>query len=213
MLSIGWQNLIRVKETEELSISSPVVKPVWQLAKCLYTRYNRLSNPFDNRLYCVYKHSTGCQTRFDYRLYRVCSRLSNRLYNPVWQPVERTVAVRSTRELTVAVHSTWLSNRVWQLVERTVVQHIVSDIAIFVLKRDVKLQLTSCSTRLSSRLYYPVGQLVEQTVAVRSTRLSIDNRIDNRLDVCLHDTAGCQTSCTTCLTTGLATGCETGCIM
>jgi len=54
--------------------------------------------------------------RFDNRLYRVYSRLSNRLYNPVWQPLERTVAVRSTR--------------------------FVSDIAVFVLKRDVKLQLT-----------------------------------------------------------------------
>jgi len=32
-----------------------------------FTRYNllsiRLSNRFDNRLYRVYKHSTGCQTR------------------------------------------------------------------------------------------------------------------------------------------------------
>jgi len=71
--------------------------------KCLYTRYNRLSYPlsnaFDNRLYRVYKHSTGCQTRLTTgltkRLYRVYSRLSNWLYNPVWQPVERTV-VRST---------------------------------------------------------------------------------------------------------------------
>jgi len=42
-----------------------------QPGKCLYTRYNRLSNPlsnrlsdrFDNQLYRVYKHSTGCQTR------------------------------------------------------------------------------------------------------------------------------------------------------
>jgi len=31
------------------------VKPFWQPVKCLYTRYNRL--------HCVYKHSTGCQTR------------------------------------------------------------------------------------------------------------------------------------------------------
>jgi len=44
-----------------------VVKAVWQLAKCLYTWYSRLSNWlsnwYDNRLYRVYKHSTGCQTR------------------------------------------------------------------------------------------------------------------------------------------------------
>jgi len=55
--------------------------------------FNRLSNnPFDNRLYRVY------------------SRLSNRLYNPVRQPVERTVAVCSTVERTVTVRSTRLSN-------------------------------------------------------------------------------------------------------
>jgi len=49
-----------------------------------------------NRLYRVYKHSTGCQMSnpfdnlFDKRLYRLYSRLSNRLSNrvvqPVWQP-------------------------------------------------------------------------------------------------------------------------------
>jgi len=86
---------------------------LWKLVKCLYTWYNRS----DNQLYDVYKHSTGCQTRlrlsnpfdnqFDNWLYCVYSWLSNRLYNPVWQPVERT-----------AVRSTWLSNRVWQLVEQ-----------------------------------------------------------------------------------------------
>ena len=32
-------------------------------AKVPFTRYNLLSNRFDNRLYRVYKHSTGCQTR------------------------------------------------------------------------------------------------------------------------------------------------------
>ena len=46
------------------------VKPFWQPVKCLYTRYNRLSNGlynrFDNRLYRVNKHpkgyQSGCQT-------------------------------------------------------------------------------------------------------------------------------------------------------
>ena len=51
---------------------------------------NRMLNRFDNRLYPVYKHSTGCQTHLTTgltkRLYRVYSRLSIRLYNPVWQP-------------------------------------------------------------------------------------------------------------------------------
>jgi len=31
----------------------PVVKRVWQPVECLYTRYNRLSNRFDNRLYRI----------------------------------------------------------------------------------------------------------------------------------------------------------------
>ena len=42
-------------------VVKPVVKPVWQPGKCLYTRYNRLSNPLSSRLY----------NRFDNRLYRV----------------------------------------------------------------------------------------------------------------------------------------------
>jgi len=53
-----------------------VVKPVWQPVKCLYTRYNRLSirlsNRFDNRLYRVQKHSTGCQTRLTTGLTTCC---------------------------------------------------------------------------------------------------------------------------------------------
>jgi len=64
-------------------------------SQAAFTRYNRLSNPlskrfsnrFDNRLYRVYKHSTGCQTRLTTgltkRLYRVYNRLSNRLYNRI----------------------------------------------------------------------------------------------------------------------------------
>jgi len=35
------------------SFVKPVVKWVWQPVECLYTRYNRLSNWFDNRLYHV----------------------------------------------------------------------------------------------------------------------------------------------------------------
>ena len=31
-------------------------------SKAPFTRYNLLLNRFDNRLYRVYKHSTGCQT-------------------------------------------------------------------------------------------------------------------------------------------------------
>jgi len=116
-------------------VVKPVVKRVWQLGKCLYTRYNRLSVRFDNQLYRVYKHSTGCQTRLttDCIVYtagcQACCRTSfgNQLheqwlfvqhgcqigcttrFDNVWQLVERT-----------AVPWTQLSNWVWQPVERTV---------------------------------------------------------------------------------------------
>jgi len=71
-------------------IVKPVIKPVWQPVKCLYIRYNRLLN----------RLTTGCimyTNPFDNQLYRVYSQLSHRLYNTVWQLVERTAAVRSTR--------------------------------------------------------------------------------------------------------------------
>ena len=71
-----------------------------------FTRYNLLSNRFDNRWYRVYKHSIGCQTG---------------LYNHFWQPVERTVAVRSTllsNRLDVCLHDTASC--------QTVVQPVVS---------------------------------------------------------------------------------------
>jgi len=117
----------------------PVVKPVWQPVKCLYTRYNRLSNllsnrlpnRFDNRLYCVYKHSTGCQTRLTTGLTTGCivytagcqtcctTRFDNRveqtvcsfntIVKPVWQPVWQPVGCLFTRY-------SLLSNRLWQRV-------------------------------------------------------------------------------------------------
>jgi len=92
--------------------------------KAPFTRYNLLSNwlsnRFDNWVNVCIHDTTGCQTRyqtgpfvsciqtfnwvsnsnpFDKWLYRVYSSLLYRLYNPVWQPVER---------------STRLSNRVCQ---------------------------------------------------------------------------------------------------
>ena len=71
----------------------------WQpVVSCIQT-FDRFSNPFDNRFARCQSGLTT--TGFDNLLYLVglCNRLSNRLYNPnpVWQPVERTVAVRSKR--------------------------------------------------------------------------------------------------------------------
>ena len=75
-------------------VVKPVVKPVWQSVKCLYTRYNQLSiwlsNPFDNWLYRVY------------------SRLSNQLYNTVWQPV--VSCKRGIRIRLIRLPDTWPSN-------------------------------------------------------------------------------------------------------
>jgi len=49
-------------------VVKPVVKWVWQPVECLYTRYNCLSNRFDNQLYRVYKHLT-CLTTGCYRVH------------------------------------------------------------------------------------------------------------------------------------------------
>jgi len=62
--------------------------------KAPFTRYNLLSNQllnrFDNRLYRVYKHLTGCQsalttgwTNMAVRLTRLSNRLSNRVVQSV----------------------------------------------------------------------------------------------------------------------------------
>jgi len=42
------------------------------ISKTPFTRYNLLSNRFDNRLYRVYKHSTGCHTRLTTGLTNGC---------------------------------------------------------------------------------------------------------------------------------------------
>jgi len=69
--------------------------------KTPFTRYNwlskRLYNRFDNRLYRVNKHPTGCQmvVKTVWQpvecLYTRYSWLSNWLYNPVWQPAVYTI--------------------------------------------------------------------------------------------------------------------------
>jgi len=72
----------KLKATEQNSLGpvytiqpvvKPVVKPVWQPVKCLYTRYNWLSNRFSTRL----------SNQFDNRLYRVNGvlRLAHAIYN------------------------------------------------------------------------------------------------------------------------------------
>jgi len=50
--------------------------------KTPFTRYNWLSDRFDNRLYRVNKHPTGCQNPFDNRVERTAL-----FVQPVVQPV------------------------------------------------------------------------------------------------------------------------------
>jgi len=61
-------------------VVKPVVKPVWQPGKCLYTRYNRLSNPLSNRLLNRFDNplSNRLLNRFDNPL---SNRLLNRFHN------------------------------------------------------------------------------------------------------------------------------------
>jgi len=112
-------------------VVKPIVKPVWQPVVSCKQTFNRLSNPSDKQLYRVY------------------SRLSNRLFNTV----ERTGVSFNT-----------------------------------VVKPVVKPR---CTTVLSNRVW----QLVERTVAVRSTRLS--NPFDNQLYRVYEHATGCQTGLTT----------------
>ena len=125
----------------------PVVKLVWQpVVSCIQT-FNWLSYPFDYR--------------FDNRLYRVYSRLSNRLYNPVWQSVKRTVAVRSTR----------LSNRVCQTSLRTVLNEQPLFVQPVVNRLNVCIHdTTGCHTRLTTG-WQPVVSCI-QTFNWLSNRLT-----------------------------------------
>ena len=71
---------VRIVTAAKINMSADSV------TKTPFTRYNGLSNQFDNRLYRVNKHSTGCQTGLTTGLTTVlneqhCSfnRLSNRV--------------------------------------------------------------------------------------------------------------------------------------
>ena len=91
----------------------------WQPGKCLYTRYNRLSNllsnglsnRLDNRLYGVYKHSTGCQTRLTTSLTNGCI-----VYTAGCQ-TGCTTRFDNRFERTTTVHSTRLSNRLYNRID------------------------------------------------------------------------------------------------
>jgi len=82
-----------------------------------FTRYNRLSirlcNRFDNQLYRVNKHPTGCQTRFDNRVERTATvrstgcqtRLYNRFDNRLYTRYSR-LSNRLSNGLSACIHDT-----------------------------------------------------------------------------------------------------------
>jgi len=77
--------------------------------KAPFTRYNLLSNRLDNRLYRVYKHSTGCQTVWQPVWQPGASCIQpfvKAVVNPFWQPVELTNSGCSFNRL-----YNWFDNR------------------------------------------------------------------------------------------------------
>ena len=91
--------------------------------KTPFTRNSRLSkrlyNRFDNRLYRVNKHPTGLTAVLNERTVR-STRLSNRLYNPVWQPAVYTIqpfvkpVVKRVWQPVECLHTQPVLQRVWQ---------------------------------------------------------------------------------------------------
>jgi len=69
--SPSWSATAYLTSPHKLSLTAALVSFIL-ISKAPFTRYNLLSNRLSNR--------------FDNRLYRVCSRL----YNAVWQPAERS---------------------------------------------------------------------------------------------------------------------------
>ena len=85
-----------------------------------FTRYNRLYNQFDNRLYRVNKHptggKTGCQTGLttvlnEQPLFVSFNRLSHRVVQPDWQPAVYTIQPFVKRVVPCIQTFTRLSNR------------------------------------------------------------------------------------------------------
>jgi len=175
--------------------------------------YNRLSvrlyNRFDNRLYRVNKHPTGCQTVVK----RVCqtglttglttvlneqtvrsTQLSKRLYNPVWQPGLTTGLTVVLNEQHCSFNR--LSNRVVQPVWQTRFDNRIerTDCSFNTVVKPVVHQ-TGLYNRFDNRMYTRYNRL--------SNRFDngFDNEFDNRLYRVYKHLPGCQIGLTTGLTT------------
>jgi len=161
-------------------------------SKAPFTWYNLLSNwlsnPFDNRVNVCIHNTTGCQPverTVAVRSTRLSNRLSNQVVQPVWQPC-------------------WTNSQFVQHGCQTVFVKLVVQPGLTTGWTNSGCSFNTvvkpgCTTSLTTVLN-------EQSVS--STRLSnrlsnpFDNRFDNWLYVCLHDAASCQIGCTTGLTTG-----------
>ena len=129
----------------------PVVKPVWQpVVSCIQT-VNRLSKPFDNR--------------FDNRVEGIAVR-STRLSNRVWQPLEQTVAVRSTQ--------LWTGCIVY-----TNIQPVVKPVWQPVGFGCLFTQYSRLSNRLYNRLYRVNGILLKHSRYYKHLRRSLDIKAMN----------------------------------
>jgi len=136
--------------------------------KAPFTRYNRLSNPFDNRFWQpVWQTAVSC-------IHYI--RLSNRLHNPVWQPVEgQWLFVQHGCQTGC---QTGLYNRFDNRVERTVCSFN-----------------TVVKPCLSNRLYNPVWQPVERTLLLVQHGLVVKSVVKPGCTTGL--TTGCTTGLTT----------------
>jgi len=135
-----------------------------------FTRYNRLYNWFDNRLYCVNRHPTVCSFNW----------LSNRVVQPVSQPCWTNSTVRSTG--CQSWFDNWLNE---QLLFNRLSNHVVKPVsqpAIYTIQPFVK--------PVVKRVWQPV-----QCLYTQYNRLSnqFDNRFDNQLYCVYKHLPGCQT--------------------
>ena len=93
-------------------VVKPVVKRVWQPVECLYTRYNQLSNRFDNRLYRVNGSRSHCSQWTLYPLMAYCCWASSCTQSNA-SFLERTLSstrVMKDRYSTFSDQTQWLSS-------------------------------------------------------------------------------------------------------
>ena len=158
--------------------------------EALFTRYNLLSNRFDNRLYRVYKHSTPVWQQ----LAVLCKQTSNQLSN--------LFSNRFDNQLNVCLHDTagcqtGCQTRLYNRFDNctTGLTTMLNKQPLFV-QQVVKPGLT---TLLNEQLFVQPVVKPGCTNIWQPAVYTIQPVVKPGLNVCIHDTTGCQT--------GLTTGC------